>query len=205
MSHEQARALAGLNVLGTIHHAVDTEAYTFQAVPDDYLLFLGRFTEGKGVLQAIEVARRTGHRLMLAAKENDYYREHVAPLVDGAQVIYAGEVRHAEKVALLGGARALLYPVQSGESFGLVLAEAAACGTPIAALRRGAVSELRGRGDGRGVRLTRRAGGRPAAGAGARSRGRARRVPWSDSASPAWSRPTWTLYRGVAERHRARA
>jgi len=142
VSHEQARALRGLNVVGTIHHAVDTDAYAFQSVPDDYLLFLGRFTAGKGVLEAIEVARRTGHRLILAAKENDYYRAHVAPLVDGRQVIYAGEVGHAEKVALLGGARALLYPVQAGESFGLVLAEAAACGTPVAALRRGAVSEL---------------------------------------------------------------
>jgi glycosyltransferase involved in cell wall biosynthesis len=142
VSHEQARVLSGLRVLGTIHHAVDTDAYRFQAVPDDYLLFLGRFTAGKGVLQAIEVARRTGHRLVLAAAENDYYREQVAPHVDGRRVVYAGEVHEADKVALLGGARALLYPLQSGESFGLVLAEAASCGTPAAALRRGAVAEL---------------------------------------------------------------
>jgi glycosyltransferase involved in cell wall biosynthesis len=81
-------------------------------------------------------------RLLLAAAENDYYREAVAPLVDGRNVVYAGEVDHAGKVALLGGARALVYPVQAGEPFGLVLPEAMLCGTPVAALRRGAVEEL---------------------------------------------------------------
>ena len=76
--------LAGLNVVGTVLHGIDTDSFTFRETPDDYLLFLGRFTEGKGVLQAIEVARRVGMRLMLAAAENDYYREHVAPHVDGS-------------------------------------------------------------------------------------------------------------------------
>ena len=58
ISSEQARLLQGLNVVGTVLHAVDTQAFTFREVPDDYLLFLGRFTEGKGVLQAIEIAKR---------------------------------------------------------------------------------------------------------------------------------------------------
>jgi glycosyltransferase involved in cell wall biosynthesis len=142
ISAEQARLLAGLNVVGTVHHGIDTASFTFGAVPDDYLLFLGRFTEGKGVLPAIDVARQTGMRLLLAAAENDYYRQVIAPHVDGRQIVYAGEVDHAQKVALLGGARALLYPVQAGEPFGLVLAEAMACGTPVAALDRGAVREL---------------------------------------------------------------
>ena len=204
VSHEQARALAGLNVVGTIHHAVDTDAYTFQAVPGDYLLFLGRFTEGKGVLQAIELARRTGHRLMLAAKENDYYREHVARLVDGRQVIYVGEVRHAEKVALLGGARALLYPVQSGESFGLVLAEAAACGTPIAALRRGAVSELVDEVTGEAFdSLDALVAGLPRVLALDRAAVRARAV--ERFGIPRMIDAYLTLYRGVAAHHGARA
>lgn len=142
VSNEQARALAGLRIAGVVPHAVEVDAYAFRADPDDYLLFLGRFTEGKGVLAAVDIARRTGHRLLLAAAENDYYRQHVAPLVDGQQVVYVGEASHDEKVALLGGARALLYPVQAAEPFGLVLAEAAVCGTPVAALRCGAVAEI---------------------------------------------------------------
>jgi glycosyltransferase involved in cell wall biosynthesis len=142
ISDEQARLLTGLNVVGVVRHGIDTDAFTFRETPDDYLVFLGRFTEGKGVLQAIEVARLTGMRLILAAAENDYYRQEIASHVDGTNVVYAGEVDHAGKVALLGGARALLYPVQSGEPFGLVIAEAMACGTPVAALDRGAVREL---------------------------------------------------------------
>jgi glycosyltransferase involved in cell wall biosynthesis len=142
ISREQARLLDGLNVVGTVHHGIDSEAFAFNPVPGDYLLFLGRFTEGKGVLQAIDVARRAGMRLLLAAAENDYYHSMVSPHVDGRTVVYAGEVDHAGKVALLGGARALLYPVQAGEPFGLVLAEAMMCGTPVAALNRGAVGEL---------------------------------------------------------------
>jgi len=142
ISTEQATLLRGLNVVGTVLHAVDTAALAFREHPDDYLLFLGRFTEGKGVLQAIDVARRSGVRLILAAAENDYYRDAVAPHVDGVQVVYAGEADYPTKVKLFGGARALLYPVQSREPFGLVLAEAMACGTPVAALDRGAVREV---------------------------------------------------------------
>lgn len=142
ISSEQANLLQGLNVVGTVLHAVDTQALTFREHPDNYLLFLGRFTEGKGVLQAIEVAKRAGMRLILAAAENDYYHDTVEPHVDGTQIIYAGEADLAAKVSLFGGARVLLYPVQSREPFGLVLAEAMACGTPVAALDRGAVREV---------------------------------------------------------------
>jgi glycosyltransferase involved in cell wall biosynthesis len=88
------------------------------------------------------VAHRAGLPLYLAAEANDYYREVVAPAVDGTTVVYAGEVSGAAKAALLGGARALLYPVQQPEPFGLVLAEALACGTPVAALDMGAVGEV---------------------------------------------------------------
>ena len=142
ISAAQKQLLAGLNVVGTIHHAVDTATFVLHPEPEDYVVFLGRFTEGKGVLQAIEIARRAGVRLVLAAAENAYYSNVVAPMVDGQRVVYAGEVDLAEKVTLLGGARALLYPVQVSEPFGLVLAEAMACGTPVAAFRCGAVDEL---------------------------------------------------------------
>lgn len=142
ISREQARLLQGVNLAGTVLHGLDTDAFAFRATPDDYLLFLGRFTAGKGVLQAIDIARRAGLRLLLAAPEDDYYRAEVAPHVDGTRIVYAGEVGHDDKVRLLGGARCLLYPVQAGEPFGLVLAEAMACGTPVAALDRGAVREV---------------------------------------------------------------
>src|SRR5581483_11539621 len=89
-----------------------------------------------------EIARRAGMRLVMAAAENAYYREAVAPLVDGTDVVYYGEADFPSKVRLYGGARALLYPIQAGEPFGLVLAEAMACGTPVAALDRGAVREV---------------------------------------------------------------
>ena len=142
ISQEQARLLSGLNVVGVVLHSVETDRFAFQERPDDYLLFLGRFTEGKGVLQAIEIARRVGMKLVLAAAEDDYYRDKVAPHVDGTQILYAGEADFPTKVKLYGRARALLYPIQAREPFGLVLAEAMACGTPVAALDRGAVREV---------------------------------------------------------------
>jgi glycosyltransferase involved in cell wall biosynthesis len=142
ISREQARCLDGLYVAGIVHHGIDTDNFIFNPSPDDYLLFLGRFTPGKGPVQAIEVAKRLGMRLLLAAAEEQYYRDAVKPLVDDKHIVYVGEVDFDTKVKLFGGARALLYPVQAGEPFGLVLTEAMACGTPVAALDRGAVGEV---------------------------------------------------------------
>ena len=142
ISKEQARLLSGLNVVSVVLHGIDVDTFVFREQPDDYLLFLGRFTEGKGVLQAIEIAKRVGMRLILAAAEDDYYRNHVAPHVDGRDIVYFGEADYPSKVKLYGGARALLYPIQAREPFGLVLSEAMACGTPVAALDRGAVREI---------------------------------------------------------------
>jgi glycosyltransferase involved in cell wall biosynthesis len=142
ISNEQKVLLEGANVVDTVLHGIDTDNFTFRETPDDYLLFLGRFTKGKGTLQAIEVAKRLGMKLVLAAAEDDYYRQEIAPHVDGTQIIYYGEADFDAKVRLFGGARALVYPVQAREPFGLVLAEAMACGTPAVALDLGAVREV---------------------------------------------------------------
>ena len=107
------------------------------AVPDevpDEVPALPRFqnqTDG----EAIEIAKRLGMKLILAAAEDDYYRERVAPHVDGTRVVYFGEADFQAKVKLYGGARALVYPIQAREPFGLVLAEAMACGVPGVACR----------------------------------------------------------------------
>jgi len=125
-----------------IHHAVDPAQFTFRARPDDYVCFLGRMIPEKGVLAAIEVAKKARMRLLLAGPENEYLRRHVLPLVDGRSVQYIGNVTAAARDRLLGGARALLYPISQPEPFGLVLAEAMMCGTPVAAMALGAATEI---------------------------------------------------------------
>jgi glycosyltransferase involved in cell wall biosynthesis len=125
-----------------VPHGVDVDQFPLQEQPGDYLLYLGRFISGKGPLHAIQLARRLGIKLVLAGPENPYFREKIRPLVDGRTVEFAGFVRGAERSRLLGGARALLYPLQYAEPFGLVLVEAMLCGTPIAALRVGAIPEI---------------------------------------------------------------
>lgn len=142
ISRYQAMALRDLAHVATIPHGLDVRRFPYQAVAQDYAVFLGRFAPGKGALEAIGVARRAGLRLLMAARDCAYYREQVAPHVDGDQIQYLGELDFAAKTRLLSRARALLYPIQQAEPFGLVLVEAMACGTPVAALRRGAVPEI---------------------------------------------------------------
>jgi len=142
ISHAQWSAFPQLRPSAVIPHGVDTAEFTWREQPEDYLLYLGRFVSGKGPLLAIETARQLGLRLVLAGPSNPYFREKVQPLVDGKSVEYAGFVTGKERDRLLGGARALIYPIQYPEAFGLVLVEAMLCGTPIAAIRLGAVPEI---------------------------------------------------------------
>lgn len=142
ISKHQWSAYPQLKPVATIPHGIDLVDFTFRAIPDDYICYLGRFVSGKGPKQAIAAARALGVRLLMAGPSNPYFREQVQPLIDGKQVEYVGAVNGAERDKLLGGARALIYPIQYPEAFGLVLLEAMLCGTPIAAMRLGAVPEI---------------------------------------------------------------
>jgi len=142
ISRHQWSAFPDLKPAAIIPHGVDTAQFTFREQPEDYVLYLGRFVSGKGPLLAIETARSLGLRLVLAGPSNPYFRDKIRPLVDGKNVEYAGFVTGKERNHLLGGARALIYPIQYPEAFGLVLVEAMLCGTPIAATRLGAVPEI---------------------------------------------------------------
>ena len=136
-----------LNWVGTCANGIDPEEYPIKAANGGaYLAFLGRMGPEKGCRQAIAIARMSGWDLRIAAKctepaERRYFHRYVEPCLDG-RVRYVGEVDHRGKVELLQGAAALLFPVAWEEPFGLAMIEAMACGTPVAATRRGSTGEL---------------------------------------------------------------
>jgi len=142
LSQHQWSGYPELKPVAVIPHGLDPGEFEFCATPDDYVLYLGRFVSGKGARHAIRYARDLGLRLLLAGPENAWFREHVRPHVDGKNVEYLGYVSGAQKVKLLGRARALLYPIQFPEAFGLVLIEAMLCGTPVVAMGIGAAPEI---------------------------------------------------------------
>src|SRR5262249_49887141 len=142
ISQYQWSAYPKCKPFAVIHHGIDPAQFPFQAEPEDYVCFLGRFMGGKGPLQAVKTAQGLGLRLRLAGPRNDYFKKHIEPLADGKTVEHLGFVSGQEKSKLLGGARALLYPIQSPEPFGLVMIEAMMCGTAVAAIQLGAVPEI---------------------------------------------------------------
>jgi glycosyltransferase involved in cell wall biosynthesis len=148
ISRAQRAPLAslGLRWIATVHHGVPLERYTFSPVDRGYLAFLGRLAPEKQPDVAIEIARRTGLPLKIAAKvdpvDRAYFQRTIEPLLDDPLVEYIGEIGDAEKPAFLGGARALLFPIDWPEPFGLVMIEAMACGTPVVARPLGSVPEV---------------------------------------------------------------
>ena len=146
ISHAQRRTAPGLPWVGTVPNGIPVDEYPYREAKANFALFLGRMSPVKGAHLAIDAARAAGIPLVVAAKcsepqERAYFEREVRPRL-GHGVSWLGEVGGARKKDLLARARCLLFPVRWEEPFGLVMVEALACGTPVVALRGGAVSEV---------------------------------------------------------------
>ena len=146
ISDAQRRPLPWANWEATIHHGLPAHLYTYHSQHQGYLAFLGRISPEKRPDHAIEVAKRTGLPLRIAAKVDpadlQYYRSEIEPLLDHPLIEFIGEISDAEKNDFVGNALALVCPYDWPEPFGLVLIEALACGTPVLAYRRGSIPEI---------------------------------------------------------------
>ncbi len=146
VSRHQASTADGVPIARVILHGIDVDAVPVGDGAGGYFCFLGRMSPRKGVREAVLVARKAGVPLRIAAKvqdgiEREYFDSSVAPLLT-SEVQYLGELNTQEKYRLLGGATALLNPMQWPEPFGLVMAEALATGTPVVATPAGAAPEI---------------------------------------------------------------
>jgi glycosyltransferase involved in cell wall biosynthesis len=148
ISDAQRGPLPWLNWQCTVYHGMPRDLHTFRERSGEYLAFLGRISPEKGIAQAIEIARRVGRPLKIAAKvdraDRDYYEAEIVPLLKRSAplVEFIGEVGGPDKDDFLGRAAALLFPIDWPEPFGLVMIESLACGTPVIAFRRGSVPEV---------------------------------------------------------------
>ena len=146
ISEAQRQSAPDLPWIGVCYNGIDVDAVLFRERPEGYLLFLGRLAPEKGAAESITIAREVGLPLLIAAKcrepsEQAYFEAHIEPEL-GPDVRWLGEVGGADKYELLGGARALVFPIAWQEPFGMVMVEAMACGTPVLATPRGSVEEV---------------------------------------------------------------
>jgi glycosyltransferase involved in cell wall biosynthesis len=133
-----------LDYVATIHHGIDMADFTFNPAAGSYLAFFGRIHPDKGVVAAIDAARRTDLPLRIAGivQDESYFEQEIVPRLDGEHVQFIGPVRAEDRSAFLGGALALLHLIDFDEPFGLSVIEAMACGTPVIAYDRGSMSEI---------------------------------------------------------------
>lgn len=146
ISDSQRRPLPWASWAGTVYHGLPRNLYTFQPQSQGYLAFVGRIAPEKRPDHAIEIAKRAGLPLRIAAKvdraDRTYFEAEVEPLLDHPLIEFVGEISDAEKDEFIGNAMALVCPYDWPEPFGLVLIEAFACGTPVLAYRRGSIPEI---------------------------------------------------------------
>lgn len=143
VSISNANRNSDLNYLATVYNGLSIGDFEFNAVPDDYLLFFGRIHPDKGTMEAIQIALKSKKTLLIAGiiQDEHYFRELVEPHF-GPSVIFIGSAGPEKRNELLKGASALLHPINFEEPFGLSVAEAMLCGTPVIAFNRGAMKEL---------------------------------------------------------------
>jgi glycosyltransferase involved in cell wall biosynthesis len=146
ISNAQRAPMPWSNWVGTVYHGLPADLYQPKEQTGKYLAFLGRISPEKRVDRAIEIARRTGMPIKIAAKvdvaDKEYFDTEIRKLLDDPLVEFIGEIGEREKSEFLGNAYALLFPVDWPEPFGLVMIEAMACGTPVIAHRVGSVPEI---------------------------------------------------------------
>jgi glycosyltransferase involved in cell wall biosynthesis len=146
ISDAQRAPLPFANWIATVHHGMPAGSYRARLEPGQYLAFLGRFSPEKRPDRAIEIARRAGLPLKLAAKveksDEDYFNNVVKPLLSTPGIEYVGEIGEKDKNEFLSNAIALLFPIDWPEPFGLVMIESMACGTPVVAWSQGSVPEV---------------------------------------------------------------
>ena len=146
ISDSQRRPVPVANWVATVHHGLPRDLLPFSPGGGEYLVFLGRISPEKRLDRAIDIATRAGRELVVAAKvdraDQAYFDTQIKPLLDRPNVRYVGEVSDREKAELLGGALALLFPIDWPEPFGLTMIEAMACGTPVVGWNCGSVPEI---------------------------------------------------------------